>query len=42
LLAENGIIDRATVIDRRSLPKIRMPARDRFVGDDRRGGAGFR
>ena len=42
LLAENQIIDRATVIDARSLPRIRMPARDRFVVDDRVGGAAFR
>lgn len=42
LLAENGIIDRTTVIDARSLPRVRMPARDRFVADDRKGGAEFR
>jgi len=42
LLAENQIIDRTTVIDARSLPRIRMPARDRFVVDDRVGGPAFR
>jgi cytochrome c len=42
LLVENGIIDRGTVIDARSLPRVRMPARDRFVADDRKGGVGFR
>ena len=42
LLAENDIIDRKTVIDARSLPRIRMPARDRFVADDRVGGPAFR
>ena len=42
LLVENGIIDRGAVMDARSLPRVRMPARDRFVADDRHGGAGFR
>jgi cytochrome c len=42
LLAENGVVDKSTVIDARSLPRVRMPARDRFVTDDRKGGAGFR
>ena len=42
LLAENGIIDRAVVVDARTLPSIRMPARDRFVIDDRTGGSTFR
>lgn len=42
LLAENAVIDRNTVIDARTLPKVRMPARDRFVRDDRTGGAVFR
>ena len=42
LLAENQIIDKRTVVDARSLPAIRMPARDRFVVDDRTGGATFR
>ncbi len=35
ILAENGIIARDVVIDSLSLPQIKMPARDRFVRDDR-------
>jgi mono/diheme cytochrome c family protein len=42
LLAENGVITRDQVMDAASLPKVKMPARDRFVMDDRKGGAGFR
>lgn len=42
LLAENGIVDTTAVIDARTLPAVRMPARDRFVLDDRRGGPVFR
>lgn len=42
LLAENEIIPRGAVMDATSLPKVRMPARDRFVPDDRQGGATFR
>ena len=42
LLAENQIIDKRTVVDARSLPRIRMPARDRFVPDDRTRGPVFR
>ena len=42
LLAENQIIDKRVVVDARSLPGIRMPARDRFVRDDRTGGPVFR
>ena len=42
LLAENGVIARTAVMDRRTLPAVRMPARDRFVPDNRRGGAEFR
>jgi hypothetical protein len=34
-LAENGIIARDFVVDSLSLPKVKMPARDRFVRDDR-------
>jgi hypothetical protein len=30
------------VIDAASLPRVRMPARDRFVPDDRTGGPEFR
>jgi mono/diheme cytochrome c family protein len=42
LLAENGVIDRGAVMDARTLPAVRMPAHDRFVRDDRTGGATFR
>ena len=42
LLAENEIIDRRTVVDARVLRNIRMPARDRFVVDNRAGGHAFR
>ncbi|HEU4993336.1 MAG TPA: cytochrome c [Gemmatimonadaceae bacterium] len=42
LLAENGVIDRSRTIDAVSLPRVRMPARDRFVPDDRTGARGFR
>ena len=37
MLADNRIIDSTAVIDATTLPKIRMPARDRFVPDDRKG-----
>lgn len=36
LLAENEIIAKSAVVDARSLPAVRMPARGRFVPDDRR------
>lgn len=42
LLAKNEIISEATVVDAKSLPRIKMPARDRFVPDDRKGGKEFR
>jgi cytochrome c len=42
LLVENRVIDTSMVIDARSLPRVHMPARDRFVLDDRKGGATFR
>lgn len=42
ILAENEIIPRDHVIDATSLPQVVMPARDRFVRDDRKGGAAFR
>lgn len=42
LLAENEIIARDAIIDARSLPEVRMPARGRFVRDDRGGGGRFR
>jgi cytochrome c len=38
LLWRNEIISDTTVIDRHSLPRIVMPARSRFVPDDRKGG----
>ena len=42
LLAENGVIGRGEVMDARTLPAVRMPARSRFVRDDRTGGPVFR
>ena len=42
LLAENGVIDRAGAMDAARLRGIRMPARDRFVRDNRTGGPTFR
>ena len=41
ILAENEIIGKDAVIDAQTLPRVRMPARDRFVPDDRKGGPGF-
>jgi cytochrome c len=38
LLAGNGILSMNAVVDATSLPNVRMPARDRFEPDDRRGG----
>lgn len=38
LLARNGILGEDAVLDAGSLPAVVMPARDRFVPDDRRGG----
>lgn len=38
LLAENGIVGQDAVLDARTLPAVVMPARDRFVPDDRKGG----
>jgi len=38
LLAANGVIDSITVLDQKSLPQVVMPAHDRFVMDDRKGG----
>ncbi len=38
LLAQNGVIAQSATMDANTLPKVRMPARDRFVPDDRRGG----
>jgi cytochrome c len=42
LLVENRIVPPDAVIDARTLPEVRMPARDRFVDDDRTGGKEFR
>jgi S-disulfanyl-L-cysteine oxidoreductase SoxD len=38
LLAQNGIITDTAVMTAESLPKVAMPARSRFVPDDRKGG----
>jgi cytochrome c len=38
LLRANGLIDSTAVLDARTLPAVTMPARPRFVPDDRRGG----
>lgn len=35
LLAENEIIAKSAVLDAKTLPAVRMPARERFVPDDR-------
>lgn len=37
LLARNGIVSDDAVIDAQALPRVRMPARDRFVPDSRTG-----
>ncbi len=42
ILSRNEIIDSTAVMGPASLPRVRMPARDRFVPDDRRPGAEFR
>ena len=42
LLARNEVIPDSMVVDAATLPRIRMPARDRFVVDDRTGGGNFR
>jgi S-disulfanyl-L-cysteine oxidoreductase SoxD len=42
LLAENEIVERRAVMDARTLRNVRMPAHDRFVADNRTGGAGLR
>jgi cytochrome c len=42
LLARNEVIAPDAVIDAHTLPEVKMPARGRFVRDDRTGGAGFR
>jgi S-disulfanyl-L-cysteine oxidoreductase SoxD len=38
LLHRNELLPADATLDARSLPQVRMPARDRFVADDRRGG----
>ena len=42
LLSKNGIIAEDAVMDQKTLPQVVMPARDRFVPDDRRGGGEVR
>lgn len=42
ILHLNGLLGEDARLDRESLTAIRMPARDRFVPDDRRGGAEVR
>jgi cytochrome c len=42
LLAQNEIVPPDAVLDARALADVRMPARDRFVNDNRHGGPGFR
>lgn len=42
ILAENGIIAPHVIVDARSLPGIEMPARGRFVRDDRPATTNFR
>jgi S-disulfanyl-L-cysteine oxidoreductase SoxD len=42
LLAQNEIIDANAAMDSASLVAVKMPARDKFVPDDRKGGATFR
>jgi len=39
LLAKNEIIAESEMMNRETLPRVRMPARSRFVPDNRRGGA---
>lgn len=38
LLFQNGIVPESAVMDARTLPQVVMPARDRFVRDNRAGG----
>jgi cytochrome c len=38
ILAMNKIVPEDAVMDRASLPKVKMPSRDRFVVDNRKGG----
>ena len=39
LLHVNGIIDSLTIVNQTNLSRIQLPARQRFVKDDRRGGS---
>ncbi len=38
ILAQNTIVSPDAVMDRTTLPKVKMPSRDRFVIDNRKGG----
>jgi cytochrome c len=40
LLFQNEIIDEDATMNRETLPKVKMPAREHFVKDDRQGGSG--
>jgi cytochrome c len=42
ILAQNGILPPSAVLSAQTLPLIRMPARNRFVPDNRTGGARLR
>lgn len=42
ILSRNGIVDDDAVMDATTLPRVVMPARDRFVRDDRTGGTDIR
>jgi mono/diheme cytochrome c family protein len=42
LLSRNGVVPATMVIDAKSLPGVKMPARRHFVPDDRTGGRTFR
>lgn len=42
LLVENGVVPRSAEMNARTLPQVALPARRRFVPDDRRGGREFR
>jgi S-disulfanyl-L-cysteine oxidoreductase SoxD len=42
ILSRNEIIGSTAVMDAATLPRVRMPARDRFVPDDRHPGTEFR
>jgi cytochrome c len=40
LLAREGLVPQNAALDAKSLTAVHMPARDRFVTDDRRGSTG--